>query len=237
LSLHGLSAPWLAYKPVVHERPGFLEARTSLLSRLVCLFAYDRRLSVRHAQRLLTLVVRRWCVAREVHEIRFSNIEYLSYGFGRLPIDMGYTSQGGFTQNQVGAVVTNEVDRFNIAVKVRETPEPLLLFRFLGHGGLASQALSLLTVPFSALRRLWAIVLRVITLEGDEEQRSLELATSLSLLIGVPLSSPTEEDVRRALHMVPVPCPECGRSIQRHAPKCVHCSAKFPNGVADTVSG
>jgi hypothetical protein len=135
-----------------------------------------------------------------------------------------------------GAIVTNEVDWFNIAIKVKGRSEPPLLFRFLGRGGVTSQALPLLTLPFSALWRLWAPVLRFITLEGDEEKRSLELATSLSLLIGVPLSSPTQEGVRAALHMDLVPCPECGRSIQRHAPKCVYCGATFPRGVADTVS-
>ena len=189
-----------------------------------------------HTERSLVLKVRRWWTAVERHEIAFSNIEYLWYGFGRIPLDAGYTTQGGFTQNQVGAIVVNEVDWFNIAIKLKDRSAPLLLFRFLGHGGVVSEALPLLALPSTVLLRLGYLVLQFLSLEGDEEQRSLELATSLSLLIGAPLSSPTEEAVRVALHRDLVPCPECGRSIQRHAPRCVYCGAKFSKGVADTVS-
>ena len=126
-------------------------------------------------------------------------------------------------------------------VYVQEAPKGIdrltrLLFRFLGHGGLVSGALPLLALPSAILMRLGYVLLRLITLEGYEEQRSLELARSLSLLIGVPMSSPIEESVRVALHMDLVPCPECGRSLQRHAPRCVYCGAKFPRGVADTAS-
>ncbi len=62
------------------------------------------------------------------------------------------------------------------------------------------------------------------------------MGTSLSALMGVPIGLPTEQGVRVAVHMDFVPCRECGRSIQRHALRCVCCGAKSPRGVADTVS-
>jgi len=232
MSVYGLSAPWLSLKPVVSESADALEAHTRLSTQIAGLFAYCRTLTVHRSTRQLTLVVRRWWVRREIHVVPFSSIEYLHYSYGTFPLRAVYLLQGAATSNQWGAGVINEIDWFSISIQLREAPSPLLLFRFLGQGGLVSEAAAALPVVY------WAAdwLLRLVTLEGDEELRSRELVHALVRLMEVPLSSPIELGVQQALHPDLVPCPECGRAILRHAPHCVYCGASFARGAADTVS-
>ena len=232
VSLYYFSVPWLSLKPVVREIADALEAQTRWSTRVLSLFAYCRTLTVHRSMQQLTLVVRRWWLLREIHVLPFSRIDYLHYGYGTFPLDAGYVLQGAATSNQWGAVVINEIDWFYISLQLRDRPSPLLLFRFLGEGGLVSEAAVLLP-PLSAIGG-W--LLRLVILEGDEESRSLELVRALLRLLEVPLSSPMEQSVQQALHADLVPCPECRRAVQRHAQHCVYCGASFPRGAADTVS-
>ena len=165
---------------------------------------------VDRSSRLVTLVVRRWWLLREVTVLPFTHIEYLWYGFGDLPINFGYTLQG--------AKAFNAVDWFNVALKVRGDSRPLLLFRFLGLSGIASEGLAM---AFRA-----RLLLRVLNLAGVEENQSRDFIHSLQHLLEVPVSSPMEQSVHRAMSKT-APCPHCGHALAVTARHCVYCGATF----------
>ena len=128
MSLFTLTVPWLAAKPTVRATNEGLTARTPLFARILCLGAYGRWLTVDQELKVVTLLIRRWwAMGREI-VIPFHRIEYIVYTFGSVPIAFVQTFQGN---NQV-TDASNEIDWFNVALKLRDRESPLLLFRFLG---------------------------------------------------------------------------------------------------------
>jgi hypothetical protein len=166
-----LRIPGLSLSPTVRENDVRVEARTRLSVRVLSLFAYDRRVTADRVTKRLYLSVRRWWLLRSATVIPFNNIEYVWYSFGRVPLDYAYVVPSGNLAAPVGATPGNEIDWFNVAIKLRDAERHLLLYRCLGEGGLLTESL-LAIRPFT----LAVLLFYSISFEGDEETRSRALA-------------------------------------------------------------
>jgi hypothetical protein len=216
MSLFELNLPGFSIKPKIALTADRLVAVTPLLGRLLSLFAYRRVLIVDRKSRLITLDVHTWWLIRSIKVLSFSRVEYLWYGYGELPIDFGYVAS--YAQQ------LNEINWFNVALKVHGDSRPLLLFRFLDTGGALSEALAL---SFRAALLLW-----LLRIAGNEDSQSLALAKALEQLIGVPISSPMLDEVRHAIEDAATPCPRCGRALSTGAERCIYCGAHFSHGLS-----
>jgi len=206
-----------------------VEARTRLSVRLISLFAYERgwrRIEARAAvRRCPALVGTTLCNRSAVRQS--SNTSTTAMETSRSSL---LTRQPGTDPNaQVGAIAVNE-STGSILRSSCAAPSSLCC-----------------SIAVSAREACWprgccsASVPTVGAVDtGDAGRRRRSTLADPGHILGAkprrPLSSPLAQKVASGDAKDLVACPVCGRQLDRHAPRCVYCGARFAHGPSDTVS-
>ena len=203
MSLVQIKTRLAAINPRVWTDGARLMARTALVLRLCCLFAYDRRVCVDTAARRITIErVLLWLLPWRT-EIPFDRVEYITYRFGRL-----------VTGWDLWVGTTDQVETFRVGLALQDPRGAVTLLRFRGLGSVMTG---------------WSGVLlgddSVVDCRGTQEESAWDFLTHLRRLLGVPLGRPIEPvaDVRSVYHA----CAACGRYSPPNKSRCQYCGGEL----------
>jgi hypothetical protein len=121
-----MRVPVFQRSPLVWRDAQSLYARTSAWYQLLNLGSYCRTVHVDRASRHIIITVRKlWCLTRSTF-IPFGTIDYIDRSHWDVPQSIGLTAEG------VAATDVTEV--WYVRAKLKGTPHPVSLFRFIGDG-------------------------------------------------------------------------------------------------------
>jgi len=209
MSLMTVTSGFLAIKPRVWVEGELLKARTSFLGRLFCLFAASRYLIVDRRRRKIGFERRTFWFLVNRCAIPFERVHY---------IDLDFSSCGTSWGSGFGGVErTDQVERFNVSLVLRDPEEEVRLFSFVGEG--------------SCETGLAGVLLRgdsFIDHAGDQAEAAHEFLDLLKEWLGVSIGLPVEHlaDETGTKYF----CQECGRPNGPSRTTCLYCGGPVAAG-------